>query len=359
MRRIILAAAIVLIAPQMALGTGSMVTGCANGGPFATPMGVSSAATSAASTVTTSVKMVGKSLKMSQKKVVASINKNFEAQNSILRQILTSLGTSRQKMKNLRMFGPQSKAYGVGLTENRMQDVMTGIKAKNALSGKIQSELADHSREMWKKSQRNFFLATRDSSTVSPSFFFSHNSTLSRKQLENVIYSTWAIVDPFPSPKLPDSIQGTEMAEKYSSKRKIKYSYLAQPTSVMSDIVSSYAPTIKLGGWAEKMYRKMGGGGKPPQTVNGKTSLMGYIDLMVDSRFANQQWYSGKKGIHSKTPTGLLRELLVMESVKMKMQNQQMRRMQQMTGLLAQEQAMKTGERLNDSLDKLYGKVVQ
>ena len=359
MRKLILFVAISLFIPQSAFAVGAMVTGCANGGPFATPMGVSSAATSAATTVTASVERVGQSLKMSQKKVVASINKNFEAQNAILRQVLTSLGISRQKMNNMRMFGPQSKAYGIGLVENRLQKVMKGMSAKSDLSGKFRDELSEFSRVSSTKGQRNFFYSLEDVSATSPFHFFPSNSTLSSGQLKNLKYAYKAIADPYPTPKLPEDFKNTRAGKKYTSKRKIKYSYLAQPTAVVSDIASTYAPTIELGGWAEKVYKRMGGYGKPPEVVNGKVSLMGYINMMVDSRFANQNWYSGKQGIHSKTPTGLLRELLVMESVKMKMQNQQMRRMQQMSGLLAQEQAIKTGEQMNDPLEKLYRKVVQ
>jgi len=351
-------ALVILLLPQPAFATGTFVVGCAEGGPLATPMGVASAATSAASSVRSTVKDVGKSLKGTQKKIIATINKNFEAQNSILRQILASMGTSREKMKHMRMFGPQSKAYGVGLVDGRWRNVMEGMKARSSLSGKFKDAIAQHSKEMWTKSQRSYFINTKKASFVSPSLFFPQDSVLSKKQLKKVKHSTKAIIDPFPTPELPESYKGSAAAKKYTSKRKIKYSYLAQPTAVMSDIISSYAPTMSLNNWSRGMYRKMGGSGKPSNVVNGKTSLMGYIDLMVDSRFANQGWYSRKNGIHSKTPTGLLRELLVMESVKMKMQNLQMKRMQQMSGLLAQEQAISTGERLNNSLDKLYEKVV-
>ena len=86
---------------------------------------------------------------------------------------------------------------------------------------------------------------------------------------------------------------------------------------------------------------------------------MGYIDLMVNARFANQQWYSGFTGIHSMTPTGILRELAVMESVNMEMQRRQMKYMQQTTALLAQDQAAKAGEEFNNSLTQTYQKVVQ
>jgi hypothetical protein len=335
------------------------VTGCANGGPFATPAGVSAAATSASSTITTTVKTVGKSLKMSQKKVVSAINKNFEAQNSILRQILTSVGVSREKMMNTRMFGPQSKAYGVGIVDNRLQSVMSGMRAESYTEAKFNKSLSKHSREFEKKAQTNVFYAKQNASAISPTIFSPHKTVFSSSESKKVHDSIRAIVDPFPSQKIPPHFQGTNAAQKYNSLRKIKYSYLAQPVAVMSSIAASKMPLFKLGDWAEKTYRRMGAEGNPPQVVNDRISLTGYIDLMVNSRFSNQDWYTGKQGIHSMTTTGVMRELLVMNSVNMKMQQMQMRYMQQMAGLLAQEQAMGTGNRFNGSLDKLFEKVVK
>lgn len=59
------------------------------------------------------------------------------------------------------------------------------------------------------------------------------------------------------------------------------------------------------------------------------------------------------------TPTGLLRELAIMESVSMEMQRRQMLYLQQTAGLLAQDQAMEAGRRFNAPLNKIYIQVAQ
>ena len=262
-------------------------------------------------------------------------------------------------MKNMRQFGPLSKAYGVGTVEDRLRYVMSGKQAENSLADKIRGDITDYSRTMKKKKHRSNYYMNKDLSSISSSFFFPQKGTLSAEQTDKVLFAVRSIVDPFPTPKLPEDKSGKGKNMGYQAQRKIKYSRLAMPAAVMSDIVSSYTPVMELGEWAKRMYKKMGGSGEAPQVVNGKISPMAYINIMVNSRFANENWFSGKNGIHGKTPTGVLREMAVMDSVKIEMQRRQMKYMQQISALLAQDQAMKTGERFNDSLNKMYEKVVQ
>lgn len=337
----------------------AFVAGCATGGPLATPMGVSAASTSAAQSVSHTMRKVGKSVRGEQKKIVAALNKNFEAQNSVMRQIITSLGVSMEKMDTMRMFGPQSKAYGIGKMDGRLTAVLTGRNAEDKLANHFRNSISLHARKFKRRQERSVYYQEKEVSTVSPSFFFPQNGTLSSAQLDKALFAIKSAVDPFPTPHLPENYQGRGQDIGYEAKRKAKYSRLAMPAAVISDIVSSYAPVVEVGEWGEKTYTNMGGEGKPPQMVGGKISPMGYIDLMVSSRFANQQWYSGKTGIHSMTPTGLLRELAVMESVNMEMQRRQMRYMQQTAGLLAQDQAMEAGRRFNKSLNDIYEKVAR
>lgn len=358
---ILLIIAALLLVPFQAqkVSAQAFVAGCANGGPLATPGTVSAAAKSAATSVSNEVTQAGRSIKMEQKKIVAAINKNFEVQNSLIRQIVTSLGVSMEKMDNMRMFGPQSKAYGIGTVSGRLNTVMSGKAAEGKMSGHYRNSLNEHTKRFKTPYQRSLFYKKEKIESITPAFFFPQNSVLSIEQSRKADFAVKSVVDPFPTPKLPEKFKARGKMMGYEAERKVKYSRLAMPAAIISDVVASYQPTMELGEWAEKMYHKMGGSGQPPQVVDGKISPMGYIDLMVNARFANQQWYSGFTGIHSMTPTGILRELAVMESVNMEMQRRQMKYMQQTTALLAQDQAAKAGEEFNNSLTQTYQKVVQ
>lgn len=347
------------VAVEPVQATGAFVAGCATGGPLATPMGVSFAATSAAKTVSNAVKQMGRSTKSEQKKITAAINKNFETQNSVLRQTVASLGVSMKKMENMKTFGPQSKAYGAGMVEDRFNTVMSGRSAESGLAAHFSQSIDQHARGFDRHHERILYYDQEDASSVSPSFFFPRDATLSGDELGKALFAIKSVVDPFPSPGLPEKYQETGKADAYEALRKIKYSRLAMPVSVISDITSSYAPVVELGEWGEKMYERMEGSGEPPQLEDGKISVMGYIDMMVNARFANQDWHSGQDGIHGMTEAGLLREMLVMESVNMEMQRRQTRYMQQTAGLLAQDQAAETGREFNESLNQIYKKVAR
>lgn len=349
----------VLAMPGQVWAAGAFVAGCATGGPLATPMGVSAAATKAAMSVSTQMRKVGRSISSEQRKVIASINTNFEAQNSLFRQVVASLGVSMERMENMRMFGPDSQAYGVGAVNDRFNAVMTGRRAEDKLSGYFRESISQHARESERRYQRSIYYGEKEIDSVTPAFFFPQTGTLSAEQLNNALFAIKAAADPFPTPKLPESYQGRGESMGYEAQRKAKYSRLSMPTAVISDIVSSYAPVVELGEWAEKAYSDMGGEEAPSQVVDGKISPMAYIDMMVSQRFANEQWYSGDSGIHSMTPSGVLRELAVMESVNMEMQRRQMKYMQQTAGLLAQDQATETGQRFDESLNDIYEKVAR
>lgn len=359
MTLLIIAALLLIPFQARKVSAQAFVVGCANGGPLATPMGVAAAATSAAQSVSGEVRRAGRAVKMEQKKIVAAINKNFEVQNSLIRQIIASLGVSMEKMENMRMFGPQSKAYGIGTVSDRLNTVMIGKAAENKMSGKYRGSLDKHTKEFQKPHQRSLFYREEKIEAITPGFFFPQNSALSIEQSRKADFAIKAVLDPFPTPNLPEKYKNRGRKMGYEAQRKVKYSRLAMPSAVISDVVASYQPTMELGEWAERMYRKMGGSGRPPQIVDGKISPMGYIDLMVNGRFANQQWYSGPTGIHSMTPTGILRELAVMESVNMEMQRRQMKYMQQTAALLAQDQAARAGQEFNQPLSRTYQKVVQ
>lgn len=351
-----------LIVPQLyarQVSAQAFVVGCATGGPLATPMGVAAAATSAAQSVSSTMRNTGKSIKMEQKKIVAAINKNFETQNSLIRQIVASLGVSMEKMENMRMFGPQSKAYGIGTVDGRLNTVMTGKTAEARLARNFGQSITEYAGSFKNRQKRTVYYQQKEVAAISPEFFFPQNATLSADQLNKAMFAIRVAVDPFPTPPLREGYSEQKGAQKYEAHRKIKYSRLAMPSAVISGIVASYAPVMELGEWAEKTYADMGGQGKPAQVVNGKISPMGYIDMMVSSRFANQEWYSGEKGIHAKTPTGLLRELAIMESVNMEMQRRQMAYMQQTAGLLAQDQALEAGRQHNTSLNAIYTQTAQ
>lgn len=349
----------VLLSPASVWAVGgSSVKGCAtNTLPLATPRGVSDAASDAADTVTDEVEDMAEALRTGQNQIISTIESSFETQNTVLHQLLVNLEKERQKIRNQRIFGSRSDSYMPVSEDEKQEDVLAGLRMEENMASVYRDRIDKYIQDFDKRKQRLQFYGLEDLDEIDSDFFFPEGGTLSVEDGQKVLFALRSIIDPFPTPNLPEELEGG--AEEYEALKKAKNSRLAMPTSVLSEIAASYMPTIEAQEWKDDMYATMGGSGTPSEVEGERISPMTYLDMMVASRFANQDWLTGEEGIHGKTPTGVLREIAVMDSVKMEMQRRQMRYLQQTAGLLAQEQAARTDEQFGEKLQNIYRKVVQ
>lgn len=341
---------------SQAWGSSAKVTGCASSPPLASPTTVSNAASSAADSIESEIERMARALRTGQNQIISTLDSAFETQNTVLHQLLTSLEENRQKMINARTFGPRSEAYGSNIEGGSLVKVLQGINVEEGLSSNFREAIDDYIRGFDGNHERLAYYSLVDLDDFDSTFFFPGNNVLNTNQQEQALFALRSIIDPFPNPELPSNFNGDDLG--YESLRKAKYSRLVMPTSVLSEITSSYMPTIELDEWSKDLYARMGGEGDPPQLNDGKLSVMGYIDLMVKSRFANQDWFAGDEGIHGKTESGILKEIAVMQALQTEMQRRQMRHMQQTAGLLAQGQASDNRE-FDQALREMYRKVLR
>jgi len=339
---------------------GATVSGCASSSqPIATPHEVARAASDTANSINSVLMDVGKTISGNQKKTMTTINENFKNQNNILKDLLTGLGMADEKMKNQREFGSPSMAYLMTDAEYAEygKSVYTGKKAAQELSGKFTNFFEEHIKKT--KTPKKLFEKSKNKAEdyITSEYFFPKSGTLTPEQLHYARYMLANIIDPFPSYGLPEKMNSRQ-AKEYRAMRKIKYSRLAMPVTVLSEIISAYAPTMESQNLIQNTQKAMGASATDG-VYDGKISTMKYIEHMTDLRFANNDWLTGENGIHAMTQTGLLREMLVMQSVEMEMQRRQMKRMQQMAALLAQDQAMETGKEFNDVLKMMRNNILK
>lgn len=359
---ILLSFFVVFACPTNALSSamGTMVAGCAeSGGLIATPMGVAFEAEKVANAITLEIIDLGKMIESEQTKTTSAVKEGFKSQNEILRDLFAGLGTSQQKIANQRNFGANSIAYGMnsGSSSDLGVQIYTGLQSSDKLKGEFVKYFEESTKN--KKIAKERFKQTqeKDIEDVSFDYFSPRGDTLSAEQLSVAKYMLSNIIDPFPSLKLPKHLQDKGEKIGYTAQRKIKYSRLALPTAVLSGVISSYAPTVEVGDYAQNMLKILGNE-SGEGIVDGKISPIRYLKLMTNMRFANNSWLSGPNGIHSKTKAGLLRELLIMQSVEMEMQRRQMMRLQQSAALLAQEQAIEVQEKMDGTLESMYRQVI-
>jgi hypothetical protein len=290
---------------------------------------------------------IGQGLRAESNKVSASIDKNFESQSSTLRKLFTSLGTARQKAKTQRMYGPNSKSYMT--SEAIGSAVRTGQHARADLALRLREDLHSHMRSFNSKKEVQERLA---SAPDSGALFSSEGETMNSEQLGRTKEWAKTVLDPQPARNLPSN--ANHLSRDYNATRKAKESKLLIPEAVMSDLIAARAPIFQLENWTSRMYSHMGGQNSTQRTVDGKLSENELMSMIADSRFANQQWHTGKTGIHGKTKTGVLREFLQSRVDRLKMEMRELRWMDRMAALLA-ERVLSGNARFNRMLRRLQG----
>lgn len=325
-----------MLSSRAPMGIGAIVAGCCppancaySTGRIATPTGVTTAWTWFSSTTSRQIKKTGQSWRTGQSKVLSSISKNFESQNKVLRQILTSLGVAEERMKNMRQFGTMSAASSMQSRENYMAGRSGMGIFDNSLREKMEMYLQGFEKNM------DRFKHLQGAEKMPPGQFFPEKGTHSVDQTQKMYSSLRMITDAFPA---TNSTQN----ENYRTLKNIKQMWARSAISVLTDVMSGYAPTIPVGKGITKMYRQSGGSGEPPQIKNGRMSPVGYLSFLVNTRFANDNYRVGKTGLHAMTKTGILRELAAVQALRMAIERRELRRVKQIAFLTAQGVAEKT-----------------
>ncbi|MFW5759219.1 MAG: hypothetical protein ACOCYO_11105 [Bacteroidota bacterium] len=336
---------------------GVKVSGCCNstGGQIATPGEVSNAAKSAAEKVSNVVLEVGQAMESGQDKTTGMINKSFEFQNAYLEDLFKGLGLAQEKMKNLEMYGEASRVYEASFDDCAGDDsgsrAYQGIKAEKQLSGLMKENLRDHSLKTMSSSSGYRRIVNQDMEDISSELIFPSDLTLSVEDVEKAKEMVKTMADPFPVPALTNSQKNTGSGEQTETLRKIREARMDVPKSVLMETVASYAPTLDMDEFATAAWERMGEDGEPDFVKDDMISPMAYINLMVDSRFANSTWLADENtGIHKKNYIGLLRELLVMNSVKMEMDRRQTKNLQQIAVMLATKTANETTKEMDEAM---------
>ena len=295
-------------------------------------------------TVLSGVLAVGQGLRSGSNKITATLDKNFEAQSAAIRQMLTSLGAAKQKSAMREMFGPNSGAYMA--KQDFGEQVESGFAARDEFASRVRADLHDYLRKFdTKKGYHKRLENAPDTGAL-----YRTSGTMTPEQLYRTKEWAKTTLDPTPARNLPQ--KDMKLSRDYSAIRKAKETKLLIPEAVLSDLIAARAPTVDMKGWPARMHKKMGGKGSPQETVDGKLSANSLMATLADARFANQDWLSGKDGIHGKTRTGTLRELLQMRVDKLMMELRQMRWMDRMAAVMA-GRVLSGNARFNDMLRKL------
>ena len=337
-----------LSSSQAPIETGKFLKGCCgqacaySTGRLSTPSGVDDAFEWFKDEIEEQFEDMGESQESGLKKWIPTLNKRFESQNVKIREILTGYGAANEDFKNTLQFGERSKAY---ITYNRSK-YLTGKSASKRFSERLMTNGKDYSRSCPNKNEIAKRLNAIKKSNINLGDLFLDDTTLEKKKLSNLLSIYNTTIDPFPATNRTQNEASLKKA--YNTIRKIKRIQIDLVQNVLADILTGYAPTVpvpkKIAELAQKNDNTM------PQLVDGRISPVAYLGLMVRLRFASDEFRTGKRGIHTMTRTGLLRELASVQALRLAIERRQLRRANQMAYLEAIKSANMANE---DSVELL------
>lgn len=354
----------VMFAPVYSFA-GVNVTGCCNSaGEIATPEEVSTAASDAGEAVSDTVLEVGKAIESSQDKTTEMINKSFELQNEFLSDLFKSYGIAQEKMKSMERSGEGSKSY-LATTPDCSSDgtrasVFQGLGAEKDLAANLKEDSRNHSLNTATSQDGYKRLIEQDIEDINSNLLFPAEGTLSVENAAKAKELVKTITDPFPVPALTGDQKNTSSGQQAEVLVKLREARMDVARSVLSDTVAAHSPTLEIEDLVMDIYEKMGQEGDPEIIQEGKVSPMAYINLMTDTRFANEDWLQGPDGINTMvSEIALLRELLDMNAVKMEIDRRQTKSLQQISVMMASKMANDVSNEMDKAINMMRDRAIE
>jgi hypothetical protein len=352
---------IIIVLCPVSSWAGSQVVGCCSStGPIATPQEVSLAAHKATSDVNShttmesmaiqnSIETVGETLAIELQKNRTSNESLVEFQTNSIRDLLVQMGSAKEKVEAERTFGPQSR-FDVLCAEPEIGgNIQAGEIAEVQVQIRLEDDMKTHNREYRSEKAIRDYITDVPFEKISSESLFPSNKTLKKEGVKDAQNLSQLITNPNPNPELSDADKKTAAGRLYENQRKIKESLLVIPQLVFNKNIAAHSPSVPLGDQAIEMHKSMGGSGDPDEIgiVDGKVSPYAALDLMVNSRFSNPNWYAE---LGEKNEVAMMRELLAMEAVNLELQRRQLELTQLMALMFAQEASFQIRENLDPNI---------
>lgn len=319
------------------VGTGKIVKGCCKSacaytiGRIASPRGVRKAWDWFDDTLSDQIEDTGESLKEGDQKIPALLNKQFENQNALFRPLVSGYGFGRQKTRNFRNFGPQSKAY----SHWQRPDFLIGQQGEGKFDDRLRLGIEDYKESFETNSQIAARLQEVKESQIDPQSVFPSGGTLAKDQVGSLRVSLETLVDAFPETAVPENFQDSKAHDDYRAVRSIGQFRSRAAEAILAEVMSGYIPAVPAGEEIKKIQGAAGGKNDPAEIQDGRMSPVGMLGFLVKSRFANDDYRTGEGGIHSMSSAGLLREMADLKALRMAIKQRQLRRSQQIAFLAA------------------------
>ena len=305
--------------------------------------------------------MTGQAIESGHKQIQGAITKGFEWHIKEMRNLMMGQIAAEKKMDSFKANGTPGKTPFVCCDEDSKMEIAIGHDRINKTVASIRENIAQFNNEF--ATRKNSMDAIRNIPDVvtNAENIFPTGNTLSNKEeagsLKNAVMMSYLITNPYPSLTIDDDLKETTHGKEYLAAKKVIDANISLPQMAMSEIIANKTASYDLGVWATQMHKSMGKDKavQPTGVIEGKISADALLDTLTAIRYANPNW---SLDIHTKSTEGLLRELLIMDSVTMEFMRRQTKLMQNMLAMMAQSGSLKIAS-MNDELKALRIKALE
>jgi hypothetical protein len=232
-----------------------------------------------------------------------------------------------------------------------------GSQTDRAVIDHFATDLAQHRYGFNTLESRRLVLDKVDGSKLTAQSLFPGNGTIEPGRLEATESVLKAIVDPEPALNLPSGLSLTAIGRNYENERKVMIAQELPSEAAVASVVTAEMPSISGQAAAvQEIWEYMGGRGPPPGlTADGLISSDAFVKLQVASRYENPNWYSD---IAQRTPIGLQREEVLMEAVRLHIEERTYELLQRIAVLLASMNGQQVRQEHAKSLSDLHQQVI-
>lgn len=308
-------------------------------GPIASATDVSAVSaqiTSLQGSLAMQLQRLGAAVSAGNQSLASTIDTQFRHEDNLLQRLYVQSDTAQIRAQTAINESPNNTPQNMCDAPSMAAGVLTGGATARDLTGTISQAAAAHDKGFSRSSDEAHTIISAPQGTYSTPVIFNGAGTMTTAQIAQAHDWMLAATAPNPLPMLPTADATTTAGMRYAEAARIDNARLVVPQETMGFVTSLHAPTINVGTWATDTWDAMTdqSSGAPPGVVNGRISDNALIRLQVDSRYANPSWYGA---LMQKDTVGVLREIALMDAVRMHMRYEQLRLTERMAVMMAQE----------------------
>lgn len=313
-------------------------------------------ATAIRSEITLAAQNIIGTIKIESATIVRAIIALKESNVAALKGLGAALGTQ----KTLDLYGSTAQPQSLCGSTSVGAGVQVGVQASTEVRKDMRQKQIDYANNA---NARPYDYLTRilaedhpDVKTI-PDAIFPLERTLTPEQLTQAHETVKTLADPRPLPVVTDAQKETPAGQTYAAARLVHEGRVQTATEALNQHIAFHAPTMPddITSWAQQQWQDAGATGTPPGLVNGKLSESALLNLLVQMRMGNPNWFTHVAGA---TEAGLLRELVLMQAVQLQIAHKNMEYLDRLSVVTALDFLSRMEGTTGKDMDALYARMV-